>query len=619
MRGRRADEMSVTPSRACAATRSVLRGGLLALALVVALLQPVGAAQAATPVPAPKTLPTAIEPFPDWEGAQLCDPVVHGGPKKLQALLTATYGTTSYGITRSCSGTAGTSEHNEGRALDWMISGKTQKAYANAFLTWLFATDSAGNTYAMARRMGIMYVVWDNRMFRLYDVDRGWTEYDGCLSRLSASDDTDCHRNHVHFSFTWDGAGSATSYWSGRAVTAPDCAQAPSAAAAPSTSTAGLEFVPLPATRILDTAAGVGVSSRCRLSQGYDDSYARRLDLQVTGQGGVPTTGVAAVALALQVDGPTAPTRLVVSPTGSSTLLRATSTGMKVDGLGSVVVPLGTGGRVSLALRTGSADLTADVLGYYKVADGSGQRFHPLDPRRVLNTSATHTMLEPGETREFPVAGLGGVPATGATAVTYALTIYDPPTSGGVTVYDPDDAAPPEGRLSLTSPAGGRRTNVLVSGLSSTGTLVVRNDGTGPRDVAIDVQGWWAPASVAGGSLYRLLGPTAVVDTGKAVGLTGPLQGKRTVTVTLAGVGKVPASGVTAVALQTTVLVPTASTALVAWRAGLAKPQVRTASPNGKRDHTAFVVAPLAGGKAAFQLTDGNAGLRAYAVGYWYQ
>ena len=72
-------------------------------------------------------------------------------------------------------------------------------------------------------------------------------------------------------------------------------------------------------------------------------------------------------------------------------------------------------------------------------------------------------------------------------------------------------------------------------------------------------------------------------------------------------------------ALQTTVLVPTASTALVAWRAGLAKPQVRTASPNGKRDHTAFVVAPLAGGKAAFQLTDGNAGLRAYAVGYWYQ
>ena len=79
----------------------------------------------------------------------------------------------------------------EGRALDWMISGTAQKADANAFIAWLFKDDAAGNHYAMARRMGIMYIVWNNKMFRLYDTAQGWTEYQGCLSLTSSSYDTD--------------------------------------------------------------------------------------------------------------------------------------------------------------------------------------------------------------------------------------------------------------------------------------------------------------------------------------------------------------------------------------------------------------------------------------------
>ena len=181
---------------------------LLVAALVGSLLQPVGAAAAAARVPATRSLPAAIEPFPAWQGVQLCDPTARSGPTKLKALLAATYGSTSFGITRSCSGSTGASEHNEGRALDWMISGSTQKANASAFLSWLFATDAVGNRYAMARRMGVMYVIWNNRMFRLYDTGRGWTEYGGCFSKPGSAYDNTCHRNHVHLSFTWDGAAA---------------------------------------------------------------------------------------------------------------------------------------------------------------------------------------------------------------------------------------------------------------------------------------------------------------------------------------------------------------------------------------------------------------------------
>jgi hypothetical protein len=607
----------MTPATAPRARRAPLRALVPAIVALVAVAVPLAPA-AAAPVPGPKPLPAQIEPFPEYQGATLCDPVAHSGPKALKALLTATYGTTSYGITRSCSGTTGSSEHNEGRALDWMVSGSTQKADAKAFLTWLFATDSAGNTYAMARRMGIMYVVWNNKMFRLYDTDRGWTEYNGCLSLPGSAYDTTCHRNHVHFSFTWDGALAATSYWSGTAVTAPACGRAPTAAVAPAVTTQGLEFVPLQPYRALDTAAGVGVPDRCRLTQDGWSGENRRIDMQIGGAGGVPATGVVAVALALQVAGPNAPTMVLAAPTGSTKALRVVTAAMNVDSAGSTVIPLGSGGRVSLTLSTGAADVAVDVLGYYKVADGTGQRFHPTKPARVLNTVSARAPLQPGETRSVRVAGLGGVPGSGASAVTVALTVYDPPQSGGVTLYGGGDDAPPTGQLSLTSPAHGWRTNLLLARLDASGTVVVRNDDTGPRDVTLDVAGWWAPSSVAGGSVFRYRSPVKVVDTASDLGVVDALRAGSPASVPLAGVGGIPASGVTAVALQATMLRSTARTAVAVWPAGGSAAAVRMVSVNKKADHTALLVAPLSGGRVAVSTSSGTLGVRSYAVGYWY-
>ncbi len=598
------------------AERALVSVCLLVAALVVALLQPVGAASAASPVPVPPTLPVAIEPLAGYQGAQLCDPVARTGVNKLKSLLAATYSSTSFGITRACSGTTATSEHMEGRALDWMISGATQKANAQAFLAWLLKSDAAGNPQAMARRMGIMYIVWDDRMFRLYDTGRGWSEYQGCSATQAASYDTTCHRNHVHFSLSWDGAAGKTSYWSGSAVTAPNCPEVGGVAVPAALAKTGLELMPLPPFRLLDTAGTIGVSTRCRLAQDSDPD--QRIDVQVSGRGGVPPSATA-VVLSVQVRGPNAPLKLYVEPTGSTApRLRVSTTAMNVNGLGSMTVPLGSGGRVSLTLPTGASDVSVDVLGYYASPDAVTSLFHPGAPVRVLDTWAAATVLAPGETRTLDLSGRAGLPSAGATAVTLSATVSNGSASGGVTLFGGADTAPSSTLLSVYAPAGRVRTNLVLARVAPNGTITVRNDTTGTRHLRLDVLGWWAPASVAGGSRYVPLAPSEVIDTTENKGVTGAMTAGRVATPALAGVGGVPTAGVTAVALQATALAPTADTGLLVWRAGEANPATRSASPRLGVDHTAFLVAPLASGKTSFSNTVGTVGLRAYAVGYWY-
>jgi peptidoglycan hydrolase-like protein with peptidoglycan-binding domain len=183
-------------------------GTLLSTALlgagVVALDVP--AAHAAYPVPAtPSGLTASIEELQPYIGQTLCDPVAKSGVSAFRNLLLATYTDSgSFGIVRDC-GSGGQSEHKEGRAFDWKMSASNtrQKAEVQTLLTWLLATDKYGNKYAMARRFGIMYMIWNRQIFKLYDAGKGWQAYSGASA----------HTDHVHFSFGWNGAKKVTSYW----------------------------------------------------------------------------------------------------------------------------------------------------------------------------------------------------------------------------------------------------------------------------------------------------------------------------------------------------------------------------------------------------------------------
>ncbi|GMA38962.1 peptidoglycan-binding domain-containing protein [Mobilicoccus caccae] len=165
-------------------------------------------AQAVTAVPRPAvSLPAALDARPTYQAGVSCDPVDRPGSTRLGRLLVDTYGTGYFGVSRYCNGS--TSEHHEGRAVDWMLdaANPAHAAVADAFLTQLVAADGA-----MARRLGIQYVIWNRKTWRAYAPERGWTPYTGASP----------HTDHIHISLTWDGAMARTSWWTGRAVTTRD-------------------------------------------------------------------------------------------------------------------------------------------------------------------------------------------------------------------------------------------------------------------------------------------------------------------------------------------------------------------------------------------------------------
>lgn len=168
------------------------------------------------PVPkVPSGLPPEIEPTAAYVAQVSCDPAARSGGRALGRLLTSTYPGTTAGLTRACGGDGGTSpsEHYDGRAVDWMLPGTMaqRRERADAFLGWLLAPDREGRSYAMARRLGIMYVIWDKKIFGLYRADEGWRPY-------RCSGVTACHQDHVHISLTWEGALGRTSFWTKKAA-----------------------------------------------------------------------------------------------------------------------------------------------------------------------------------------------------------------------------------------------------------------------------------------------------------------------------------------------------------------------------------------------------------------
>jgi peptidoglycan hydrolase-like protein with peptidoglycan-binding domain len=189
----------------------------LAAAVVVssAVLALAGPASATVPTP-PHALPTAIEPLATYVAQSSCDPTVKPGTRELASLLTRTYPGTTWGSAYACGTDGSVSEHYEGRAIDWMVSYRVswQRADATSLVNWLLATDKAGNHFAMARRLGVQYIIWDNRIWGSWD--GRWEDYNGCSATPSTSYDNACHRTHVHLSLSWNGAMGQTTFWSGR-------------------------------------------------------------------------------------------------------------------------------------------------------------------------------------------------------------------------------------------------------------------------------------------------------------------------------------------------------------------------------------------------------------------
>ena len=196
-------------------TRCVLRG-LAALLVSVLVCAPASA------------LAVGIDDYADYEPQTRCTSTTQPGTAFLVKWLARKYPDTGGSSTlRPCS-SGGTSEHKDGRALDWSVDADrpAQRATAESFLTRIFATSAAGHQHAMARRTGIMYLIWDDQMWASYRQFEGRDYlHSGCQTVDNCSK-TLRHRDHVHISLSHAGAAAETSFYTKRNVpTAPLAAE----------------------------------------------------------------------------------------------------------------------------------------------------------------------------------------------------------------------------------------------------------------------------------------------------------------------------------------------------------------------------------------------------------
>ena len=530
------------------------------MALVVTLL-PLGgmpSARAAQPHPATPKFGKAIEPYAAYEANKVCDPVNRPGASKIANLIRQTYGNDeSIGIARDACYT--TSEHNDGRALDWMVDATTKagRAKAKSFLHWLLATDKHGNTDAMARRLGIMYIIHDRRIWRSYDGGH-WGPYNG----------TNPHTDHIHISLGYDGSTGRTSFWTGKPL-APSCSNGALTTSAPKMQTDPMRYVPVTPTRLASTESGAGmIGGPCRLFHGS----GKRVDVQVTGTGPVPGKGVAAVSLNVEMRRPSWVSSLRAGPAGGDIpAVQRVSAEQNQVSTASMVLPVGADGRVSFFTSFGATDLAVSVVGYYvdpaapervqrQIAADGGDEFDAVRPNRVAQLG-----LGAKDSRKVVVAGVAGT-ASAASSAAVSLTVGAGSGHGAVYVYPAGQDRPKVAAVTYGKKASTGQTMVPIG---RGGAITVENVGTDGRAVSVDMSGAYEPAKLAGGtSLALSKSPKKVVDTGNGLGL-GKLGDGASKTISL---GKAVPRGTDSVLLQVTVKKAKADGALTFWRPGTSRP-----------------------------------------------
>jgi hypothetical protein len=248
-------------------------------------------------------------------------------------------------------------------------------------------------------------------------------------------------------------------------------------------------FGALTPARLLDTRGGNGAP---RAAVGPNQALA----LQVTGRGGVPTSGVSAVVLNVTVAAPTSTGYIAVYPDGTARSAASSLNFRPAQIVPNLVVaPVGADGKVDLYNSSGgTVQLIADVSGYYQAGTPVDVgAFGALAPARLLDTrtgtGGTHHAVAANRAIPLQVTDRGGVPVSGVSAVVLNVTVTSPTSSGYISVY-PDGAA-----RSVSSALNFRPNqsvpNLVVVPVAANGRIDLYNGSGGTVQLVADVAGYY--------------------------------------------------------------------------------------------------------------------------------
>ncbi|MEV4480222.1 choice-of-anchor D domain-containing protein [Micromonospora coxensis] len=343
-------------------------------------------------------------------------------------------------------------------------------------------------------------------------------------------------------------------------------------------------YYPVGPSRLMDTRSGLGTA---KAKIGPD----RKVDLQVTGRGGVPSSGVGSVVLNVTVVNPTSASFLTAYPAGEARPT-ASSINFPAKWLGSnnVTVKIGSGGKVSVYNRTGYTDVVVDVVGWYAgtnvvaTSHGMGGQYHPFVPTRLIDT------------REGGGALPGGWSITGwvnfneplrsrVRAFVLNITAVSPKASGFLTAWQGGPEVPVSSTVNYT--AGKVVPNLAVVQSApcyydfcgdAWGAPSYEVYTSATSHIVVDLVGVIDDGTVADGLRFTPRSPLRIADSRINQGISGalPPNGIREVTA--------PSSVVTdatqVLAMNVTAVAPTNNTVITVWPAGFGAPKPSASNLN---------------------------------------
>ena len=223
----------------------------------------------------------------------------------------------------------------------------------------------------------------------------------------------------------------------------------------------------------------------------------------------------------------------------------------------------------------GSAYSTGPVRIERSVASPPPSCFVPLNPARLLDTRTGEggniSALSGGALTEVKVTNVGGVPATGATAVVLNVTVADPLTAGYITAWPSGEGQPTVSNLNYG--AGQTVPNLVTVKVGANGRVNMFNS-QGYTQVLADVVGYYTASVTGCNGKFTAVTPGRVLDTRYGIGTggsTAPVGAGQSINVLVAGKMGVPSGGVSGVALNVTVTSPTQEGYLTVWPTGEAQ------------------------------------------------
>jgi hypothetical protein len=155
-----------------------------------------------------------------------------------------------------------------------------------------------------------------------------------------------------------------------------------------------------------------------------------------------------------------------------------------------VIAPVGAGGVIDLVNGSngGTTHLIADVYGYFTAGTpASSGALATVSPSRILDTRSG-APVAPGARVRLKVAGAGGLPVSGVSAVVLNVTATQPQAAGYVTAYPDGPPAPTSSNLNFLP--GGDVPDLVILPVWTNGYVDLLNGSSGSTHLIADVIGY---------------------------------------------------------------------------------------------------------------------------------